>query len=222
MKPNRTLLALVFSAALGLLAAPAHSAPISSIDSFDDFANSWNMVGSSSTDGIPLSGVVYWEVREFEGNDYFVFGIQNTATGDAAGSRIAGFAWDFPDGFDALGDDYTGSSLNWLFDFGDQNVTDGQSGFDACTYPRNNCQAIGNTGIEVGDGPNWFYVGLTGSTALTAESFNDVRACLRFGGFSDSGIACRDDSVPVPAPAAIALLGVGILGIALIRRRRHY
>jgi len=208
---------------------------IPTVSSTADFDNLWVIADTSGNNQTAVSGNVYWDIFLDNGTLYFGFSIVNTTAIPGADTRITGFAWDAPTGVTMSGG---ASSLNWGFGFGNQTLPGEPDAFDACTWGKNNCGAGGNTGIEAGDGFNWFFVTLT--TTLSASeleaAFADQRACLRVisipttgpgsGNGSGSDVACRGDGGDggdggdLPEPGTLALLGLGLLSLGLQRWRR--
>jgi hypothetical protein len=192
-----------------------------------------NWIFNETNNNTGVTGEVDWTIYQDGSGDYFfVFSIRNT-TND--GSRITGFAWDFPAGVLQAIPQETYSSLGWFFEFNDGLPPPGPSLpgeglFDACTYPTANCEAGGDVGIQTGDDPNWFWVKLDGAT--TAADWANVAACLRFISIgptgADSDVACRGDANGngngngVPEPGTLALLGAGLIGLGIVRRRKLF
>ncbi len=73
---------------------------------------------------------------------------------------------------------------------------------------------VGNGG---GDPDHWAWKLEDGATSGT---FSYEKLSLGGGGFSNLHLWGRGDGTSVPAPASITLLGLGLLGLAAVRRRK--
>ncbi|MCW8087615.1 PEP-CTERM sorting domain-containing protein, partial [Sabulicella glaciei] len=74
------------------------------------------------------------------------------------------------------------------------------------------------------------YLLINGTGTLRAAGFDDTAGTFTFSGQTDGvnllgtftfsgGSAALPGQVPVPAPAGLALLGAGLLGLGLVRRK---
>lgn len=87
---------------------------------------------------------------------------------------------------------------------------------DLCIFAGRNCAGGGSAGLTPGS--------LSGSVTLNGEFSDPLEFLGLFARFQDVG---RDNEgsetfpsrVPVPAPGALGLLGLGLLGLAVMRRR---
>ena len=90
---------------------------------------------------------------------------------------------------------------------------------DLCIYAGRNCAGGGSAGLTPGS--------LSGSVTLNGEFSDPLHFLGLFARFQDVG---RDSEgsetfpsrVPVPAPGALGLLGLGLLGLVLMRRRPQF
>lgn len=150
-------------------------------------------------------------------------------TSPALDPIITGVAFDVPSGVTNL----TATSLpaGWGFVFAPGSVSTPQpvGTFDACletaNNPNTNCNG-GNPGAGLGrdDGTFSFVFSVTGS-GLTEDAFvqamNDFgESAVRFQNTGPLGEG-SDVAVPnrVPEPAALALIGSGLIGLAVVTRR---
>jgi hypothetical protein len=136
----------------------------------------------------------------------------------AAGGQAAIESVD-QDGFSSLQIELVGLNFNYLIlniDAVGQggNAPDGQVIFSSNLGDSTSPQVLSPTGNNFfslsGDTWNWIQFVSSIPTQLTLDATTDVKQ-VRIG----------SDSVSVPEPGSLALLGLGLLGIAGLRSRRH-
>lgn len=225
----------VFLGALTLLAAPAQaitftgsSVTLGALDvgavftvNFDGNVATQNVSGLTSSATFTL--LTYNSTLDFV---EFEMALQNTSSGGVT-SRTSAL------GFNTNPDVTSGSTVaGGLFEY----VRTGGSfpnqfgAIELCLTDGNNCQGGGNGGVSTGD---------AAASTTFRLNFSDLQASLvldNFGvryqsingttlGSSGTGVGTPDDPLdpppPAPEPATMTLVGLGLLGAGIARRRKQ-
>lgn len=192
---------------------------------FDSVSDTGSILFSGSQDGATLSATVQLTLNSLTATQA-IFGVQVINNSSGPGSnRLVSF------GIDVVDPALSSVSANGGWD-ASRNVNFPSFGFvDLCVWDGRNCSGGGNGGVGEG---------LTESFALTLKTAGDFLTggiefispySVKFqsvgtrGGSAEFagcivGTAGCGSSNQVPEPASIALVGLGLLGAAMVRRRK--
>ena len=230
---NRTA-AIVLSTgivALAMVSHPVAAAPItfgeSSVNS--SFTVKWeeDVVGDDG-EGITLSGELNFRLDAFNDDSLdFWITAENTTVHDFDGrTGLTAFGFNtVPDLTDAEIDP-DGEYFKDV-DIDNVNIAGGYR-VDLCTYTGQNCQSAGDEGFSgLPDGESdAFGLSLFGDFSGGEATFSDftVRYAGDFGSFTfptNGNGNGFEPPVEIPTPAPLALLGLGLVGMYLLRGRKR-
>ena len=228
---NKLILAVAALGTFGLSAAPAMADAITLGASNIGTNYTLNYDGFSSGTTIGgLTGSTTFTLTGISGNDYtFNYSVANTSTAPITGSRISSFAFD-------TNPNITAASSTGAFSYTTLNSTypNGIGNVDVCFKDA-------MTGSCAGGGGGGLTIGQTGTGAFTL-SFSQPISSLTLSNFyvryqsitgagsvtSASGAGTLTGSTTtssggtsVPEPGMLGLMSLGLIGTALLRRRRH-
>lgn len=226
MKLTRNLAGLA-AAAAAIVSTPALADSIT-LDA-GDVGTSYSLNYNGFADGSTingLSGSATFTLTAASANSYtFNYSVKNTSTSPVTGSRISSFAFD-------TNPDIKSASSTGAFSFTTVSSTypNGIGGVDVCFKSAFSKSCSNSGGVSAGQtGTGTFtlnfaspvssltlsdfyvrYQSITGVKNVTSASGAGTLA----GGSTSSG------GTPVPEPGMVGLFGAGLVGLALLRRRR--
>ncbi|WP_067732097.1 cistern family PEP-CTERM protein [Novosphingobium naphthalenivorans] len=223
-----------FAIGLAALASVAFAAPamadqitLGSGDIGSSFTLDYNGF-SSGTNIDGLTGAATFKLTGISGNDYtFDYSVTNTSSAPVTGSRISSFAFN-------TDPTITSASSTGAFSYTtlDSTYPNGIGTVDVCfkDAATGSCAGGGGGGLDMGQtGTGSFTLSFSQPvSSLTLSDFyvryQSITGVPGITSASGSGTITTSSSssggTPVPEPGMLGLFGLGIIGLALARRRR--
>ena len=223
---NKLIITAAAFGAFGLTAAPALADAITLDASkagttytlnYDGFSDGTTVSGLSGSTALTLTGI--------SGNDYnFSYSVSNTSSAPITGSRISSFALN-------TDPNITAATSTGAFAYTTLNSTypNGIGAIDVCFKDAStgSCAGGGSGGLAQGQtGTGTFKLSFSSPvSSLTLSDFyvryQSISGAGNVTSASGSGTLTSTGGTSVPEPGMLGLLSLGLIGTALLRRRRH-
>ena len=225
---NKLILACAAFGAFGLTAAPAMADAIT-LDA-SNIGTNYTLNYNGFSDGTTISGLTgstTFTLTGISGNDYtFGYSVSNTSSTPITASRISSFAFN-------TNPDIASASSTGAFSYTtlNSNYPNGIGNVDVCFKDASTgaCAGGGSGGLTIGESGTGAFT-LSFSQPISSLTLSDFY--LRYQSISGAGnvtsasgagtlTGTTSGGTSVPEPGMLGLLSLGLIGTALLRRRRH-
>ena len=223
---NKILIAAAAFSAIGLTAAPAMADAITLDASKIGATTTLNYNGfSDGTTIAGLTGSTAFTLTGISGNDYnFNYSVSNTSSAPITASRISSFAFN-------TNPDIASATSTGAFAYTTLNSSypNGIGAIDVCFKDAStkSCAGGGSGGLTQGQtGTGTFTLSFSNPiSSLTLSDFyvryQSLTGAGNFTSASGAGSLTSTGGTSVPEPGMLGLLSLGLIGTALLRRRRR-